>query len=119
MEDTQLLQRHFDGRTLSELAVVEGVNSPETIRQRLLKSKRAHITQIAGRLMLARRDGEILWLAIPGNSSADLHAGLVYVDWLLRELEDVTFRCRVHFASKPDGVAIGLEEYVDAGGAGR
>jgi len=119
MEATQLLDRHFAGVSLRELAELDGVRSPETMRQRLVEAKRSHITEMAGRLMVARRNQEVLWLLVPGTSGADLHAGLQYIDWLLRELEEVTFRCRVHFKTKPDGVAIGLEEYIDAEEADR
>ncbi len=76
--------------------------------------KRDHITQIAGRVLVARKTSEIVWLLMPNQSGDDLHAGLAYFDWVLRELEELTFRCRVHAAAKPDGIALGIEEYVEA-----
>lgn len=119
MEPTQLLDRHFAGDSLRELAEAEGVKSPETMRKRLVEAKREHITQLAGQVLVARRTGEIVWFVLPDQGGEELHAGLAYFDWVLRELEDLTFRCRVHVAAKPDGIALGIEEYVDAEEASR
>lgn len=112
MEAEQLLDRHFAGASLRELAEVEGVSSPETMRQRLVTAKREHITQIAGQVLVARKTGEIVWFVLPDQGSEALHAGLAYFDWVLRELESLTFNCRVHVAAKPDGIALGITEYV-------
>jgi hypothetical protein len=112
METAEMLDRHFAGATLRELAEAEGVSSPETMRQRLVAAKRAHITQIGGQVLVGRKTGEIIWFVLPDQGSEALHAGLAYFDWVLRELEAVSFNCRVHVAVKPDGFALGITEYV-------
>jgi hypothetical protein len=114
MEDSQLLERHFAGDSLRDLAKDEGVSSAETMRQRLLKAKRDYITQLAGELLVARREGTIVWPLVIVDRGPALHVGLQFFDWMLRELEGLTIRCRVHVVSKPDGIAFGIEEYVDA-----
>jgi hypothetical protein len=114
MESTELLDRHFAGATLRELADLDDVKSPETMRKRLVDARREHITQIAGQVLVARRTGEVVWFALPDQGGDALHAGLAHFDWVLRELEELTFRCRVHVAAKTDGIALGIEEYVDA-----
>lgn len=119
MEATQLLDRHFAGASLRELAELEGFSSPETMRQRLVRAKREHLTEIAGQVLVARKTHEIVWFVLPNQGGEELHAGFAYFDWVLRELEALTFRCRVHVAAKPDGIALGIEEYVDAEEADR
>lgn len=116
MEATQLLDRHFAGASLRELAELDGAKSPETMRKRLAEAKREHITKIAGQAMVARKTGEVVWFVLPSQGGEELHAGLAYFDWVLRELEELTFNCRVHVAAKPDGIALGIEEYIDAEG---
>ena len=108
-----VLERHFAGDSLRELAEERGC-SHETVAKQIREAKREHITQIAGQVLVARKTHEIVWFVLPNQCGEELHAGLAYFDWVLRELEELTFRCRVHVAAKPDGIALGIEEYVEA-----
>lgn len=109
-----ILARHFGGATLTEIAEAEGVRSPETARKRLAEAQRAHLLDVAGELLLARRTHEVLWFLVPTADPDDLSAGLAYFSWIVRQLGDHAVRCRIHAVEKPDGLALGIEEVTDA-----
>jgi hypothetical protein len=110
METAEILDRHFAGGTLREMAEVEGVASPETMRQRLVAAKREHVTEMAGSLLVATKLGEVLWLAVPTTSGAELAPWLRYLGWLIAELESLSFRIQVSVQEKQDGVVFGLTD---------
>jgi hypothetical protein len=107
MED--LMERHFDGHSLRALAEEHGV-SHQTIATQLRDAKRSHVTDMAGSLMVATKLGEVLWLAVPTTSGADLAPWLRYLAWLIDELESLSFRVQVTVQEKQDGLVFGLTD---------
>lgn len=109
----ELLERHFSGESLREVADERGC-SHQTIATQLRDIKRDHITRLAGSLMVARKTGEMLWLAVPTTTGSELAPWLRYFAWVMEELEGLTFRTKITVKTFPDGFAFGFEEDPDA-----
>ena len=110
LEETPELAEHLAGSTLKEIGARHDF-SYEQARRIIQTQGREIVTCVAGELMVARREGQILPVAtIPDTSGPGFHLGLRWVDWLVGELAELTFRCAVVIEPCPGGYSVGLEE---------
>lgn len=105
----QLLERHFKGESLREIAAEQAV-SHETVARNLRDLKREHVTALAMDLLIASRTGEVVWLIVPTTGGAELAPSLRYLAWVIEELEALTFKVGVEAVQKVDGIAFGLTD---------
>jgi hypothetical protein len=114
LEDAPELTEHLAGDSHREIGERRGV-SHEQARRIVLAQGREIVSRVGGELLLARREGKVLPVAtIPDVSGPGFHLGLRWVDWLVGELADLTFRCRVHVEPVPGGFSVGLTEDLNA-----
>lgn len=109
----EVLERHFAGTSLREFAEERGC-SPETVGKEIRAAKRAHITQMAGELLLARRTGELVVLVVPGHSGPDFDVAIGYLTMVVHEIEDLGIKLKIHVTNTEAGVAYGLQEELSA-----
>jgi hypothetical protein len=105
----ELMERHFRGETLREVADASGV-SHQTIATDLREAKREHLMGLAMELLIACRTGDPLWLLVPATSGPEVAQSLRYLSWVIDELEGLTFKIGVEVVQKADGIAFGLTD---------
>lgn len=66
-------------------------------------------------LLIARREGRALPVSeIPELSGPAFSLSLRWLDWLVTELAELTFKTRIHIEPVPGGYAVGLTEDLSA-----
>jgi hypothetical protein len=103
-------ERVLDGRTFRALGERFDVSS-QRVEQVFRAFARQHINQIELNLMVARKEGNLLALAIPSGFEPEQNAAINYLHWVLRELKRRDLTIQVHYRPLPEGeIAFLLED---------
>lgn len=110
MESSEvMLREHAAGVPLRAIAARHGVGSHETVRTAIRRAQRAHLQEMSGRLLLARRSGEMITFeSSPDGDEFVMATG--YIRWLVNELRELSIRVRVHTWERDGRLVFGLQE---------
>lgn len=109
LEQTPEFADHLAGVPLREIGKRRGI-SHETARQTIREQGREHIVDLAGRLLVNRRTGDLEVLVIPDVSGPDFDQAVAYLIWAVNELAELGITVKLHANPIEAGIAFGLEE---------
>lgn len=107
-----LFVESLGGATVRQLGREHGFSHTVAARE-VRAGARRHLEDLAGKLLVARRTGErVELLLIPKTSGAPLTMACRYIEFVTRELEELTIRTELHFDIVEAGVRVSLTEIV-------
>jgi transcriptional regulator with XRE-family HTH domain len=115
-DKTIFVEQAFLGTTQRELA--ERFNITQNrVTQIWREQARKHIDSLELNLMVARKEGNLIGLAIPDAFKEQQDAVIHYLNWCLARLAQRDLKIKVHYRPLPEGqIVFFLEDLTEYGG---
>src|SRR5437870_4055449 len=109
MSDEAILTERVRGRTLRDLAEVNGM-TPEGVRFVVAREGRKQIDAIELQLLAATKTDEVVAFVVPSHGGEDFDLALSHLQWVVAELAERGVKVAVHYRAVENGVVIALED---------
>ena len=110
--DQQIFFERVRGDTVAGIGSRHGV-SHQAVSQIVVRERNRHLDRLEMQLMVARREGQVVGLAVPNQAQDDRVLALRYFAWVLDALRARDLEIKVETRPTSEGLVLFLEDVTD------